>query len=447
MEKEMQSAWSTWRFIRYITPSVLSIVTISLYMVVDALFISRYAGTLAMAAVSIIMPLFSLCFGVGIMMASGASALVGIELGKGEREAACRHFSLGLLFLLVVGVGIVVGGEVAGWERISRVLGASPALLPLCSLYLKYFIIGLAVVLLQIYFEFFIRLDGKPIWAFYLTLLGGVTNVGLDYLLIVKMGMGIMGASLASAAGICMASAVGVFYFLFHSKTLFFRRPLVDGRFLVEALANGSSEMVTELSSGVKTFVFNRVLLAYAGEPGVAAISILMYLYFLLNSLYIGLSMGVSPLLSVNFGAQNIKKLKELMGYALKLTLAGSLATFAITLVWGDAFISLFTSGRPGVTAMAQEGLFFMSGAFLVTGFNILSTGGFTALNNGKISAVIAFLRSFVFTIGLVLLLPLFMGLKGVWLSLTLAEWLTLIVALWCVSRYKRVYIPQEVLV
>ena len=436
MTHDIHGPWSTPKYIAYITPSVLSIFTICLYMVVDAIFIARYAGTLAMASVNIVLPLFSVCFGVGIMMAAGASALVGIEVGKKENEKACKHFSLGALFL---GTAMVLSWILlwaVGMERIAMLLGASEKLLPFCVTYLRVFSVGLGLVMIQIYFEYFIRLDGQPMWSFYLTLAGGITNLALDYIFIARLGMGIEGAGIASSAGIGVACMVGLGYFLFKAKTLEFKKPDMDGAFIKAALFNGSSEMVTETSSGVKTLVFNRVVLAYAGEAGVAAMTILIYLYFLFTAFYIGLSMGTAPLISINHGCQNTAKLRELVGHSIRVTSVAAVFTVLLTLFGGDALIHLFTAGEREVTDLAQAGLPILSVAFLVTGFNILSSSYFTAFNNGKISAIISLLRTFAFTIGLVIVLPPILGLQGVWLSIALAELLTLVLSLTFARRY-----------
>jgi len=444
MKQDMHSAWSTTRFLSYITPSVLSIFTVCLYMVVDAIFISRYAGTLAMAAVNIILPLFSLCFGVGIMMAAGASALVGIEIGQQKTEKARQHFTLGFLFLLAAGTATLALMFGVGAEQIALMLGASEKLLPYCVSYLQVFAVGISVIMLQIYLEFFIRVDGKPIWSFYLTLAGGITNLVLDYIFIVNMDMGIHGAGIASSVGICVASLVGVCYFLFQAGTLEFTMPRMDVGFIKDAIINGSSEMVTEFSSGVKTLIFNRVVLAYAGEAGVAAMTILIYLYFLFTSFYIGLSMGTSPLISINYGSSNTAKLRELVWHSVRVTAVASVCTFFVTLCWGWSLITLFTAGREDVTAIAQAGLPILAVAFLVTGFNIISSAYFTAFNNGKVSALISLLRSFAFTIGLVTVLPPILGLKGVWYAITLAELLTLGVTLIFAAKYWGRYLGGE---
>ncbi|MCG8529576.1 MAG: hypothetical protein MI749_02805, partial [Desulfovibrionales bacterium] len=265
MKDLFEKKWHTLDFIRFITPSVLGIITISLYMVVDTVFVARYAGAMAMAAVNMVMPLFSFCFSIGIMMAAGASAIVGIELGEKNRAGAQAHFSLAFFFLVAMAALTLVFFHGVGMVPMARMLGATEALLPHCQAYLEAYQLGLATVMLQIFFEFFIRLDGKPIWAFYVTLVGGLTNVALDYLLIVHFDMGVRGAGIASAAGIIISVATGCLYFLKYSKTLNFKLPAWDPSFLGRAMVNGSSEMVNDLASGVKTLVFNFILIRYAG--------------------------------------------------------------------------------------------------------------------------------------------------------------------------------------
>ncbi|SCY72508.1 putative efflux protein, MATE family [Desulfoluna spongiiphila] len=441
MEEHFKREWSMGDFLRFVTPSILSIITISLYMVVDGLFVSRYIGSLALAAMNIIMPLFSFCFGIGIMVAAGSSAIIGIELGEGHRDRANRHFSLAFVSLVVVAVAILVLLKGVGVERISRLLGATDTLLPYCSVYLKAFGAGLAAVVLQIFFEFFIRLDGKPVWAFYITLAGGFTNILLDYLLIVRLDMGLHGAGVASATGIGLSGVIGAFYFLKRSVSLTFTRPKLDVLFLRNTVLNGSSEMVSEIASGVKTLVFNLVIITYAGEKGVAALSIIMYLYFLLSSLYIGLSMGVAPVLSFNYGARNVEKLKGLIAHSCRVIGVTSLATFVFTWVWGGQVIRLFAEGQPEVTALAQGGLRIVAFTFLLNGISIFCSAFFTSVNNGKISALLTFLRTFVFTLGFVWLLPPMLGISGIWLSVPAAELATLAVSLWFARAYRGVYL------
>ena len=286
----------------------MSIITISLYMTVDMIFISRFAGPMALAGVNIVMPLLNFSFALGIMMAAGASAMVGIELGEKRLKAAFQHFTLVFCFLLVLMLILFSSLWGAGPERIARLLGASSALVDISSDYLKSFSFGISAIVLQIFFEFFIRLDGKPMWAFFITLASGLTNVSLDYILIAKLGMGVQGAGIASSCGIGVAILIGSIFFCSRSSHLMPAWPVLDLKFLAKAMVNGSSEMVTELSSGVKMLVFNLVIIRYAGEAGVGAMGILINLYFLLSAGHMGLSMGVAPVISVNFGRKILQR-------------------------------------------------------------------------------------------------------------------------------------------
>ncbi|CAG34925.1 MATE family efflux transporter [Desulfotalea psychrophila] len=433
--------WSKFDFIKFVTPSILSLVSISLYMAVDAIFISRFIGTLAMAAVNIIMPLFSISIGIGVMVATGASATIGIELGQGKRDRANAHFSFVFCFLFLVFIGLIISQWAIGPERLALWLGASKLLLPYCVQYLNIFLFGISALVLQMFFEFFMRLDGKPSWALYSSLLGGATNILLDYILIVRYGMGVDGAAIASCAGIFISCLNGAIYFLFKAKTLRFIRPLIDWPFLFRSMFNGFSEMVTEIAAAVQTLVFNYLMLGYAGEAGVAAMSILMHLYFLMSSLYIGLGMGVSPLISFNYGCRNPGKISELLTRAIQLTLFFALFSFAMAFCFGDNLIQIFAKGQVSVVHIAEGGIKIIAFSFLLNGMNILASAFFTSVNNGKISTLISSLRTFVFILGFALLLPPLIGVTGIWLSLPMAELSTLLISLFFMKKYRQHYL------
>lgn len=443
METYLLKKWSMPAFIKFILPSVMSLITISLYMMVDAVFVSRYAGPMALAAVNIIMPLFNLSVGAAIMVAAGASAIIGIELGEDKKAAANRHFSLTFCFLLLVSAVFFISVRTMGLERIARLLGASEGLLPLSTAYLDVFLIGMSAVLFQLFFEYFIRLDGKPLWAFGITLASGLTNVVLDYWLIVRMDMGIRGAGIASSAGILVAVAAGFLYFCFRSVHLKPVRPVPDLRFIRRALVNGSSEMVTELSSGVKILVFNLVIIQYAGEPGIAAMAILLNLYFFMSSFHIGLIMGTAPVFSYNFGAGNFAKIRQLAGQSVTMSLVVSLLVFGLAQVHGARIIGCFTSD-PRVAGLALGGFRIFAFTFLVNAVTILASGFFTSVGNGKISAVIAGTNSFVLTLGFVWILPGIFGLNGIWMSVPLAEIIAMGMSVAFFMKYRRVYVTPD---
>jgi len=446
MEKIFNQKWSVIDYAKFVTPSVLAVVSVSLYMVVDAYFIARYVGPLAMASVNIILPYFNFAFGIGIMVASGASAIIGIELGKKDIDQALKHFSLTCAFIVILAVILAIGSKLIGVEKIASLLGASEVLLPYCTVYLNIFVFAIGGIMLQIVGEFFMRLDGKPIWAFYSTVAAGLTNIALDYVLIVQMDMGIFEAGIASVMGVCVALGISIYYFLYKSRILKFSRPVKDWFFLKSTLVNGSSEMVSELSAGVKMLVFNYVVLSYAGEYGVAAMSIIMYLYYMMMSLNMGISMGISPIFSFNYGKQDFTEIQAMLKMSVIAIALASIISFAVSMLWGEAIIRLFAEGHQSVITIAKNGLFIIAFSFLLEGMSIFASGFFTSVNNGKISALISFLKTFVFTLGFVLILPGIFGLNGVWLSVPLSELAAVLLSFFFMMRFRHRYICPKVL-
>lgn len=444
MKNIFSKKWSLTDFTKFVTPSVLSIITISLYWTVDSIFIARFVGSDAIAAVNIIMPMLTICFGMGIMTAAGGSAIIGIELGKGNEEKASRLFSFTICFLLCVMFTIIMLSVFPGIEKISYFFGASKKLVPYCIDYFHFFIFGIAAIVFQVFFEYFIRLDGKPIWAFYLSIAGGLTNTILDYIFIVHLDMGIMGAGAASTAGIVSAVSIGIFYFLKKSNTIKFTKPLCDFKFLLSTILNGSSEMITEMSTGVKILAFNFIIVKYAQEAGIAAMAILMNLYFLFSAIHIGIIMGIAPVISFNHGYKNFKKIRETLKYTFYATIAASILAFSTAFFFGENIIRIYIH-EPHVIDITTKGMIIFAFVYLINGFNIIASGFFTAVNNGKISALIAILNSFIFVIGFALILPPKLGINGVWMSVPFGEAATLIVSAYFFMKLKKIYITPDI--
>ena len=443
MENNYLKQWSSLDYIKFVLPSILSLVIISLYMMVDAIFVSRYVGPMGLAAVNIVMPLFNLCVGSAIMLAAGASALIGIELGKKQKELANRHFALVLCFGLLLAGGIFLVIRGIGTEKIALTLGATETLLPYCTQYLNVFIFGLSAIMFQLLFEYFIRLDGNPMYALFVTMTSGLTNLILDYILIVRMERGIAGAGIATSAGILVAVVTGVLYFVFLSSNLKPARPIADMLFLFRSLVNGSSEMITDISSGIKILIFNLIIIGYAGEKGIAVMAIFLNLYFLMSSFHIGLIMGTAPVISLNFGARNFSKIKQLIKQSSIACLGASALVFVVSKTHASAIISWFTEDAE-VILMATEGFRIFAFTFLVNGITILASGFFTAVGNGKISSIIAAMNSIVLTLGFVAILPKFFGLKGVWFSVPLAETIAMLISIAFFVKLAKVYISPQ---
>lgn len=444
MEALFSRKWSLGDYLKFVTPSILSMISVALYMVVDALFIARFVGPLAMASMNIIMPFFSVSMGIGIMMSAGASAIIGIELGKGEKARANAFFSLTFAFLLALAAALVLVSLRVGPGNISSMLGASAQLLEYSTDYLSVFVFGIGMILIQIFFEYFMRLDGKPAWALYTTLGAGITNIIFDYIFIVHFDMGIQGGAFASVSGTVVAIAIGLFYFNSKNRVLRFTMPSFELRFLSSAMLNGSSEMVSQISAGVKTLAFNYVIIQYAGEYGIAAMAIFLNMYFLLSSFHMGLAMGVAPVLSFNYGQRNFAKMRELMKTSLLVTMAASLASYMIAIWFGGNIIDLFAKGNSKVIRIAENGLAIFAVTFLMEGLCIFISGFFTSVGNGKLSAVVSFLKTFVFTLGFVFLLPPLMGMDGVWLSVPLSEGAALLISIYFVMRTAHRYLNSD---
>lgn len=443
LEKIFSEKWSAAGFLKFVFPSILGIMTMAAYTMVDSIFIARFVGANGIAAVNIIMPMMHLCFGLGIMTAAGSSAIIGIELGQKKIAQAKKHFSLATLFILFLMLMIIILSKLIGFDKIAASLGASKILLPYCVDYLNFFIFGIGAVCFQIFFEYFVRLDGKPSWVLYLSIAGGVVNILFDYLFIVEFKMGMTGAGLASTLGVLSAVFLGLFYFLRKSETLKFTLPLADFKFLYNSITNGSSEMITDIATAVKTIVFNFIIIKYAGEKGVAAMSVMMSLGFLLSSVQIGLSMGIAPVFSFNFGSLNFKKIRELSKHTIVTSFTASAIAFAGAKIFGDDLVRLYLK-EEDVILIAQNGLSIFSFVFLFNGVNILSSGFFTSVNNGKISALIAILNSFVFALGFVFIFSKLFGLNGVWFSAPAAELATIMVSAYFLMKYKSVYITAD---
>lgn len=279
--------------------------------------------------------------------------------------------------------------------------------------------------------------------ALFITIASGLTNVILDYILIVRLDMGIAGAGIASSAGILMAVVIGLVYFSLLSTHLKPTRPIGDLRFVLQSLVNGSSEMITDIASGIKILVFNLIIIQYAGEQGVAVMAIFLNLYFLMSSFHIGLIMGTAPVFSLNYGARNFCKIKQLVKQSLATSVGASLLVFLFCQSQGVRIITLFSNDTE-VINMAVEGFTIFAFSFLVNGITILASGFFTAVGNGKISSIIAGMNSIVFTLGFVAVLPSFFGLNGVWLSVPIAELFAMLLAIGFFMKFKKRYITPK---
>lgn len=422
MTIRLSDHFSCGRLLRFALPSILMMVFTSIYGVVDGYFISNYVGKAPFAAVNFIMPFLMLLGALGFMVGAGGSALIGKYLGEGKAEEAKRLFSF--LIYLTVGAGIVVAaaGELT-LRPVARALGADEMMLNGCVRYGRIILIGLPALMLQFAFQSFYVTAERPQMGLFVTLSAGGMNMLLDWILVGLLRLDIEGAALATVISQFVGGYLPLIYFLCPNRSLLrLGKARFDGRALAKVLGNGASEFVSNISMSVVTMLYNAQLMKFAGENGVAAYGALMYVCFIFISIFVGYAVGTAPIFSFHFGAQNPAELKSLLqkslwmlgGFALLMLIAGELLAKPLSV--------LYVGYDRELMNMTVRGFRISSISFFFAAFPIFGSSFFTALNDGKSSAIISFLRQFVFQVGAVLLLPLAFGLDGVWFSNVFAE-------------------------
>ena len=420
-------------------PTTIMMVFMSLYTIVDGMFVSRFVSTNAMSSINIVYPAVNIVLGLAIMLSTGSSAIVARTMGEGKPEEARQTFTAVIFLNVVIGLVLAVLGTLFA-APLSRMLGASDVLLADCVTYLRWQLGFACALMLQILFQMYFVTEGRPGIGLFLTIAAGITNAVLDYILIVPMGMGIAGAAIATVTGYMIPALFGLIYFACAKRSLWFVRPRMSGAELGETCLNGSSEMVTNLSAGIITFLFNLTMMRFAGEDGVAAITIIQYSEFLLNALFMGFSQGISPVVSFNHGSRNHAQLKQVYRTAMIFTVAASVTVFLFAQFAGDTVVTVFARRGTMVWQLASHGFSVFAMGFLFSGLNIFSSALFTALGNGKVSAVISFVRTFGLIITSLLILPALLGVDGVWLAIPIAELGSTLLSLYYRKRYTQVY-------
>lgn len=439
MNHSLSKKFTFGSLLMFALPTTIMMVVMSLYTIVDGVFVSRFVSTNALSSINIVYPLINIVLGVSIMLSTGSCAIVAKKIGEGQPESARRTFSAIIYLNIVFGLVLAVLGNLFA-VPLSRLLGSSDLLLDDCVTYLRWQLAFAPALMLQIQFQMYFVTEGKPGIGLFLTLLAGITNGVLDYVLIVPMGMGIAGAAIATVTGYMIPAVIGLIYFACSRKSLWLVSPRLEKGELADTCINGSSEMVTNLSSGIITFLFNLTMMHFSGEDGVAAITIIQYAQFLLSALFMGFSQGVSPVISFNYGSRNQAQLKQVFRTSLIFTLAASLVIFLTAQLTGSLVVGIFARPGTAVYALAYHGFTIFSFNFLFSGFTIFSSALFTALSNGRISAIISFVRTFGLIIISLMALPLILGVDGVWLAIPIAEFGGMLLCFYYVRKHKHVY-------
>lgn len=364
---------------------------------------------------------------ISTMLGTGGSTIISKYLGEGKKERAREALTQFVVLALVLSFVLLIISEIF-LTPISRFLGASDILLADCRMYLGTAMLFAPACMLQAVFQSFLVTAGRPGLGLALMIGAGISNMVLDYVLIVPCQMGIAGAALATGIGQCITAVCGLCFFLFTRNELRFCRFTFSAKEIGSACYNGSSEMVSQLSNAVITFLLNIVMMSLAGENGVAAITILLYGQFLFNAVYMGFSIGISPIIGFQYGAGNRQKLRNIYKIAFLFVIVSSVLVVAVAVIFSPAIVTIFTKEQR-TWELASVGFRIFAINFLFSGINITSSGFFTALSNGKVSALISFSRTLVFIVISLLILPRIFHITGAWLAILVAEFLTMIIS------------------
>lgn len=427
-EKHFPKITNLKSFIKFIYPSILSMIFLSFYTSVDGYFVSKYVGANALASINIIIPLTCLFFGISIMLSTGGGAMISHRLGEGDKVGADNLFAslsvtLGTTILILTSVCYIF------LDEILLISGATTALMPFARSYGFWTVVMIPTMMSKLFLEHIVRVDGKPMLSMVMSISGLLLNLIFDYVFIAILNLGITGAGLGTALSMYISAAIGLFHFISKRSTLKFYLKKFELLSIIKSIYNGSSEMLTELSTGVTTLLFNIKLISIAGEVGVAAMSIITYLYYFFVALYFGISVATQPIIAFNLGAENYSYIKKILKYSLQTILFGSIFMFLFSFIMSDNLI-LFFSDDDRVFQIAGRGLKLFSITFIFAGFNIFTSGYFTAIKSGGRSAIISTCRSLLFVVLYLYLLPLFWNISGVWLTNPMAEISTFIIAL-----------------
>lgn len=432
--------FGTGRLLRFALPSIVMMVFTSIYGVVDGYFVSNYAGKTALAAVNLIYPFVMMLSTVGFMFGAGGSALVAKTLGEGDRPRANRLFSLFVYVPFLLGVLLGIGGILVA-RPVAAFLGAAGQLLEDCVRYGRILLAVLPAFMLQLEFQTFFVTAEKPKLGLVFTVVAGVTNMVLDALFVAVFDWGLVGAAVATAISQLVGGIGPLVYFLRkNSSILRLGKTKLDIPPLLKAMGNGSSELMSNVSMSLVSMLYNARLMTYAGEDGVAAYGVLMYVSFVFISAFIGYTIGMSPIVGYHYGAGNTDELRSLRSRSLVIVLTTSALMVVASLLLAHPLSLLFVGYDEALLAMTRRGFFIYSFSYLFAGLAIFGSAFFTALNNGLVSAVMSFLRTLVFQVAAVILLPLWLGLDGIWLSIVAAELAAALVTVLCLLLFRKRY-------
>ena len=440
MDVKLSDHFDYKRLFRFVLPSVAMAFFLSIYGVVDGIFVANLVGAKPFAAMNLVMPLIMILGTVGVMLGSGGSALVAKILGEKQNAKANAVFSLLIYTVIAAGIVLTFVGE-WGLPYFAEWFGASGEFLDHCLLYGRIAMANTVFFILQIVFQFLMVTAEKPHFAFVLTVVSGVMNIVFDALFIMVFHWGLAGAAWATIIGEVIGGLFPLLYFTFSNSSLLrLGKPEKDLRCLIKAAGNGVSEFMTAVSMSLVNVVYNFQLLRLIGEAGVVAYGVILYVNFIFSSLYLGFAMGIAPVISYHYGAENHGELRNLLCKSLAIIAAAAIIMTAAAELSASGLAQIFVSADPALADMTGKAFAVYALSFLLIGFNIFGSSFFTALNNGAVSAVISFFRVLFFQGLCIVFLPMFFGVGGIWSSIVVAEVLSVSLTFGLLFGYRKRY-------
>ena len=418
------------KLLRFVFPSIIMMIFTSIYGVVDGLFVSNFAGKTAFASINLVMPFVMILGGIGFMIGTGGTALVSKVLGEGQKEKANKIFTMMIIFTLLLGTLLSVIGVVS-MPWVADFLGATEEMMADCILYGR-IVTGFTVAfMLQNVFQSFLIAAEKPKLGLLATVLAGITNMALDAIFITVFKWGVAGAAIATGLSQCVGGIFPLIYFSRDNSSLLrLTNTKLEIKPILNACGNGSSELMSNISSSVVSMIYNFQLMKYVGEDGVSAYGVLMYVQFIFVAIYIGYAIGCAPITGYHFGAQNHGELKNMLRKSAFLSAISGVVLTILAIVLSSPLAKLFVGYDEELYELTRHAFSLFAYSFLLAGFNIFTSSFFTALNNGAVSAAISFMRTLIFQTSSVLILPIFLGVDGIWWAITVAEVFAFILSL-----------------
>lgn len=440
MKIKLSSHFSYGKILKLVAPSIAMMVFVSIYGVIDGLFVSNFVGKTPFAAVNLIMPFLMVLGALGFMIGTGGSAIVSQTLGEGDKDKANRYFSFLVYVTFILGVVLAVLGEIF-LPDIARFLRADESMLPYCVSYGRIIISALPFFMLQNVFQSFFTTAEKPALGFIVTVIAGFTNIIFDAVFVAGFSLGVEGAAVATFMSQTVGALIPIVYFFRKNSSLLrIGKTKCEFKMFLKTCANGSSEFVTNISVSVVSMIYNSRLMDMAGENGVSAYGVIMYVNFIFIAVLSGYAIGIAPVIGYNYGSRNNDELKNVFKKSLFLMAVFGVVLTLLAVGFSHPLAKLFVGYDESLFIMTKNALRIYSIGFIIMGFSIFGSAFFTALGNGIISALISFLRTFIFQIAAVIILPMILDLTGIWLSVPISELFAFLITIFFFAKMRKKY-------